>query len=205
VTQQIVFSLAFLLIYSYIAFAHRWRGFAVWLGAGLAVTTSHLLGYGIDFRRLFSINYNVLMIFSGILLIAEILIETRVPAYLAAKLVKAARSYGGAGILICLLSSVISIFVENVATVMIVAPIALELTKKLKVTPVPLMIGIAIASNLQGTATLVGDPPSMILAASENMGFNDFFLLSRQAWDIFCRAARRGGIFFGPVLFRRAQ
>ena len=176
--QGLIFSASFILVYVYIAVAHRWRGYAVWTGAILASVFCLLFGFDVDITLLFSrINYNVLLIFSGILIIAEVLIETGVPAHLAGRLINIARNYGTAALMICAMSSVISVFVENVATVMIVAPIALEVTKKLKANPVPLLIGIAIASNLQGTATLVGDPPSMILAASENMGFNDFFFM----------------------------
>jgi Na+/H+ antiporter NhaD/arsenite permease-like protein len=54
------------------------------------------------------------------------------------------------------------------------APIALELAKKLKINPVNMMIGIAISSNLQGAATLIGDPPSMLLAGFAKMTFFDF-------------------------------
>lgn len=174
-TQGLVFSLCFVAVYGYVAFAHRWRGLAVWLAAATASFVSVLLGAPPDLSVILTINFNVLLIFSGVLLVAEILIETKVPDYLAAKVIGAAGTYGRAALLMCLLSGVISIFVENVATVMIVAPIALEATRRLNVSPVPLLIGIAISSNLQGTATLVGDPPSMILAASERMGFNDFF------------------------------
>jgi Na+/H+ antiporter NhaD/arsenite permease-like protein len=58
---------------------------------------------------------------------------------------------------------------------LIVAPIALSVYKQLKIALIPFLIGIAISSNLQGTATLIGDPPSMILAGMKHMSFNDFF------------------------------
>jgi Na+/H+ antiporter NhaD/arsenite permease-like protein len=73
------------------------------------------------------------------------------------------------------LTGFISAFVENVATVLIVAPIALALAKKLKINPMKMMIAIAISSNLQGTATLIGDPPSMLLGGFAKMNFGDFF------------------------------
>jgi Na+/H+ antiporter NhaD/arsenite permease-like protein len=74
-----------------------------------------------------------------------------------------------------MLTGFISAFVENVATVLIVAPIALALAKKLQINPVNMMIGIIISSNLQGTATLIGDPPSMLLGGFAKMTFSDFF------------------------------
>jgi len=71
-------------------------------------------------------------------------------------------------------------FIENIATVLIVAPVAIELARKADVSPVPVMIGLAVSSNLQGTATLIGDPPSMILAAEMKMNFVDFFFYRGQ-------------------------
>ncbi len=176
-----IFSAAFLAVYGYIAFGSRFRGAVVWAGIAVATAVAHLNGLYVDLGALFSmVNWNVLLIFSGILFTAEVLIDAGVPAHLAARIIAMSRNYGWAAMLICGLSSVISIFVENVATVMIVAPIALEVSRRHNANPVVLLIGIAIASNLQGTGTLVGDPPSMILAASENMSFNDFFFMHNR-------------------------
>jgi len=192
-SSGLIFSLFFLFAYAYIAVAHRKRGFAIWVSVIFAIIFSFIFGCFAGWSELGSIaggiNFSVLLIFSGILLIAEVLIEAGVPGHLAGHIVTHSKNFGQAAIYLCILSSVISIFVENVATVMIVAPIALEVAKKLKANPVVLLIGIAVASNLQGTATLVGDPPSMILAASENMDFNDFFFMNGKP-----------GIFFAVQL-----
>lgn len=178
-TLPVIFSVSFLLVYIYIAFGNRFRGGVVWAGAGLAIGAATLAGLHVDIATILGmVNWNVLLIFSGILFSAEVLIDAGVPSHLAARIISMSRNYGWAAMLICGLSSIISIFVENVATVMIVAPIALEVSRRNNANPVVLLIGIAIASNLQGTGTLVGDPPSMILAASENMGFNDFFFMN---------------------------
>ncbi len=203
-TSGLIFSLFFLFAYAYIAFAHEKRGVAIWVSAILAIVFSFIFGCFAGWSELGSvvggINFSVLLIFSGILLIAEVLIETGVPGYLAAHIVTRSKNYGHAAIYLCILSSVISIFVENVATVMIVAPVALEVAKKLKANPVVLLIGIAIASNLQGTATLVGDPPSMILAASENMNFIDFFFMDGKPGIFF--AVQAGAIVSFLILSR---
>jgi Na+/H+ antiporter NhaD/arsenite permease-like protein len=114
-------------------------------------------------------------IFVGTLVVADIFMESRVPAYIAEIIVRKARNTCWAILLICLLTGAISAFVENVATVLIVAPIALALARKLKINPTNMMIGIAISSNLQGTATLIGDPPSMLLGGFAKMNFGDFF------------------------------
>ena len=126
-------------------------------------------------EALSSINYNVLGVFWGTMVLSGLFIFSGVPAYLATKLVDKAKSVGMAMLFVCLLSGFISSFVENVATVLIVAPIALEVAKKLKANPVPFLIGIAVSANLQGCATMIGDSPSLILALSSGMNFMDFF------------------------------
>lgn len=122
-----------------------------------------------------AINWNVMGIFVGMLAVAEVFMASRVPAYFAEILIDRAPNTAWALIFLCAMSSFISMFVENVATVLIVAPIALSLTKKLKIDPTATLIAIAVCSNLQGTATLIGDPPSMLLAGFAKMNFGDFF------------------------------
>jgi Na+/H+ antiporter NhaD/arsenite permease-like protein len=122
-----------------------------------------------------SINFNVLAVFLGTMVLSGLFIFSAVPAFLATKLVDRAKNIGMALLLVCLLSGFISSFVENVATVLIVAPIAFEVARKLKVNPVPFLIGIAVSANLQGCATMIGDSPSLILALSSGMNFMDFF------------------------------
>ena len=122
-----------------------------------------------------SINYNVLGVFMGTMILSGLFIFSSVPAYFATKLVDRSKTVGMALLSVCLLSGFISSFVENVATVLIVAPIAFEVAKKLKANPIPFLIGIAVSSNLQGCATMIGDSPSIILALSSGMNFMDFF------------------------------
>lgn len=122
-----------------------------------------------------SINWNVMGIFVGTLIVADIFMESRVPAYMAEVIVRRASNTARAILFICLLTGFISAFVENVATVLIVAPIALSLARKLNIKPTNMMIAIAVSSNLQGTATLIGDPPSMLLGGFAGMNFVDFF------------------------------
>ena len=122
-----------------------------------------------------AVNWNVMGIFVGTLILADIFMQSRVPAYIAEIVVDKAKSTAWAILFICALSGFISAFVENVATVLIVAPIALALAKKLKIDPTNMMIAIAISSNLQGAATLIGDPPSMLLGGFAKMNFGDFF------------------------------
>jgi Na+/H+ antiporter NhaD/arsenite permease-like protein len=121
------------------------------------------------------------------------------PAYIAEIIVNRAKNTAWAMLAICALTSFISAFVENVATVLIVAPIALTLSRKLKINPINIMIGIAISSNLQGTATLIGDPPSMLLGGFAKMNFMDFFIYSGRPSIFF--AVELGAITSFVVLY----
>lgn len=132
--------------------------------------------YAISHSFLELINWNILMIYVGSMIIAALFIYSKVPSRIADLIVLHSPNTGIAVVLILVMTGIISIFVENVATVLVMAPIALSLSKKLKLNPIPFMIGLAVMSNLEGTATLVGDPPSMIFASYAGYNFNDFFV-----------------------------
>lgn len=144
------------------------------------------------------INWNILMIYVGSMTIAALFIYSKVPARIADWLVEHSRSTGVAVVLILAMTGIISIFVENVATVLVMAPIALALSKKLKLNPIPFMIGLAVMSNLEGTATLVGDPPSMIFASYAGYNFNDFFVSNGKLSIFFIVQA---GMIAGCIFF----
>lgn len=127
-------------------------------------------------QALTSINWNVIGIFVGNLIVADILVESRAPAYLAEVIVQRSRNTAWAILFICTLTGFVSAFVDNVATVLLVAPVALSIAHKLNLNPKRMLIGIAISSNLQGAATLIGDTPSMLLANAAGMDFVDFFV-----------------------------
>lgn len=152
------------------------------------------------------INWNILMIYVGSMIIAALFIYSRVPARIADALVTVSPSTGIAVILILAMTGIISIFVENVATVLVMAPIALALSKKLKLNPVPFMIGLALMSNLEGTATLVGDPPSMIFASYAHYTFNDFFVhQGKISIFFFIQAGMLVGCIFFYCFFSKAK
>ena len=198
---KILVTLVFCLVYFYLILFKHHRGVAVWCGVVVLGILS--LFSATSFLSLRDIpgfiNWNVLGIFAGTLVLAEIFIFSKVPVLLADILVDHSKNVGMAILWICALASFISAFVENVATVLIVAPIALALSKKLRVSPVPFLISLAIASNLQGTATLIGDPPSMILAGNLKMSFNDFFVYMGKPSIFF--AVELGGLSSFLVLY----
>lgn len=143
------------------------------LGAGALIIILGAVPLWTAFSQL--INWNVLMIYVGSLAIAELFLYSRVPAHIADIIVAKSPNSGLAIVAILIMTGLISAFVENVATVLVMAPIALALCRKLKIDPTYFMVGLAVMANLQGTATLVGDPPSMIFASFSGYTFNDFF------------------------------
>lgn len=152
------------------------------------------------------INWNVLMIYIGSMIIAALFIYSKAPARIADSLIKISPSSGIAMVLILAMTGIISIFVENVATVLVMAPIALALCKKLDLKPVNFMVGLAVMSNLEGTATLVGDPPSMIFASFAGYTFNDFFVHNgRLSIFFFIQTGLLVGCAFFYLIFRNAR
>ena len=151
-----------------------------------------------------SININVLGIFLGTMILSGLFIYSGVPAYLASMLVDKSKSICMAMLLVCGLSGFISSYTENVATVLIVAPIALEIARAININPVPLLIGVALSANLQGTATMIGDSPSIILAMQSGMNFNDFFWMQGKPGIFFAvQLGAIGAFFILWLIFKR--
>jgi Na+/H+ antiporter NhaD/arsenite permease-like protein len=122
-----------------------------------------------------AINWNVIGIFFGMLILTDLFLESRMPEVLAASVARRSTTVGGAVLGMAILASILSAFLDNVAVVLIFAPIAIALAHQLKAPATPFLIGIALSSNLQAAALLVGDPPAMILGTYAGLSFNDFF------------------------------
>jgi len=135
-----------------------------------------LLGI-LPLNQVFSaIDWNVLMMIAGTMGSVYLFIESKMPALMADLIVEKTGNVKWTIIALSLFSGIISAFVDNVATVLMVAPVALTLSKKLNISPVNSIIAISIASNLQGAATLVGDTTSILLGGYTGMDFLDFFM-----------------------------
>jgi len=124
-----------------------------------------------------ALNWNVLGIFFGTMILAELFVMSGAPAYMATRMVNASGSATLALLTIAAFAGILSAVIENVATVFIVAPLAIETARRVKVSPVPVMIAVAVSANLQGVATMIGDSPSIILATAARMTFMDFFVI----------------------------
>lgn len=123
-----------------------------------------------------SINYNVLMMIAGTMGTVALFIESKMPALLADIIIDRAKNMKIMILTLSIFAGLISAFVDNVATVLMVVPVAITISKKINQSPIPAVIAISIASNLQGAATLVGDTTSILLAGYNNMNFLDFFI-----------------------------
>ena len=171
---------------------HRWL---VALGAALVFL---LIGILPPSAALGAINWNVLMMLAGTMATVELFIQSRMPGLMAEKLLQKVPTIQWAAVALSVFSGVISAFVDNVATVLMVAPVGLAVARQLKTNPVPLLIAIAVSSNLQGAATLVGDTTSILLAGYMNMSFNDFFWFRGRPGIAF--AVEAGALLTIPVL-----
>jgi Na+/H+ antiporter NhaD/arsenite permease-like protein len=122
-----------------------------------------------------TVDWNVILMIAGTMGIVSLFIESKMPSLLADYIIERTPNIKWAVISLSLFAGIISAFVDNVATVLMVAPVALTIAKKLKISPVSSIIAIAVASNLQGAATLVGDTTSILLGGYANLNFLDFF------------------------------
>ena len=121
-----------------------------------------------------SLDFNVLMMIAGTMGLVALFIESKMPSLLADIIMEKVPNIQMAAVALALFSGVISAFVDNVATVLMVAPVALAICQKLNTNPIPFIIGVAVSSNLQGAATLVGDTTAIMLGSALDMSFMDF-------------------------------
>jgi len=121
------------------------------------------------------VDWNVILMIAGTMGIVDLFIESRMPSRLADLIIRRTKSIKWTVVALSVFAGIISAFVDNVATVLMVAPVAITIAAKLKISPVPSVIAIAVASNLEGAATLVGDTTSILLGGYAGMDFLDFF------------------------------
>ncbi len=161
--------------------------YKAWIALGVACLFI-VLGYS-PLSDVFSdaMNWNVFMIIGGTMIVVSQFIESGMPALLADWMMRRVSSTKWAIILLAAFAGLVSAFVDNVATVLIVAPIALDIAKKTKMSPVPLIIAVSVFANIQGFATLVGDTTSVMLAGVQfaDMNFFEFFIVEGKIGPFF--------------------
>ena len=122
-----------------------------------------------------SLDLNVLLMIGGTMGLVRLFIDSHMPDRMAEWLMERVPNVQWAAVCLSLFAGIISAFVDNVATVLMVAPVAIAVCRKLDTNPVPFIISIAVSSNLQGAATLVGDTTAIMLGSALDMSFADFF------------------------------
>ena len=122
-----------------------------------------------------AINWNVLGIYWGFMMVSYAFMKSGMPELIANKFLVKVKTEKYVIFSLCVFTALISSFMENVATVLIVAPIAIAMAKKLKSSLFPYLVAIAISSNVVTTVSMIADPPSLILAMETGMGFLDFY------------------------------
>lgn len=146
-----------------------------------------------------SLDFNVLLIIGGTMGIVRLFIDSRMPERLADLIMKRVPNVRWAAVGLSLFAGLISAFVDNVATVLMVAPVAVAVCRKLKTNPVPFIICIAVSSNLQGAATLVGDTTAIMLGSALHMSFADFFWYHGRPAIFF--AVELGAVLSALIIF----
>ena len=121
-----------------------------------------------------AIDWNVLMMLAGTMGTVFLFIESKMPNRLADLMLKKTPNVMWVAVAMSLFAGIVSAFVDNVATVLMIAPVGLAICKKLNMSPVAMLICISVSSNLQGAATLVGDTTSIMLGGYADMNFLEF-------------------------------
>ncbi|MFN4216181.1 MAG: ArsB/NhaD family transporter [Brevinematales bacterium] len=124
-----------------------------------------------------SVDWNVIFLLVSMMIIVAITKQTGIFQYVAIKMAKVAR--GNPITIMILLSAVtalFSAFLDNVTTVLILVPVAILITQELEISPTPYVVSLAMASNVGGTATLIGDPPNIMIASAGGLSFNSFLI-----------------------------
>ena len=124
-----------------------------------------------------SIDFNTIGLLVGMMIVVGVLQQTGFFGYVA---IKQAKAVQGDPWKIMLVFSIItglgSAFLDNVTTVLLIVPVTLAITKTLQLPPIPFIITEILMSNIGGTATLIGDPPNIMIGSAENLGFLDFIV-----------------------------
>ncbi len=192
----------FFAIYCLMLFLPDHRALVAAIGACIML----LLSYITLNQALSAVDWNIILMLAGTMGVVELFIQSRMPARISELLLTLVPNACWAVIILSIFSGLISAFVDNVATVLMLAPIGLAVSKKLGISPVPTVIAIAVSSNLQGAATLVGDTTSILLGSYANMTFFDFFWLNGRPgifWVVELGALATIPVFL--VLFRKLR
>ncbi len=161
------------LVYALIVAERLNRSIIALLGAGLMIA-SGVLDQAEAIR---GIDFNTIALLTGMMVLVSIARRSGMFEYLAIWSAKRGRAEPWRMLLILsLTTAVLSAFLDNVTTVLLIAPVTLSVTRRLGVAPYPFLFAEVLASNIGGTATLIGDPPNIIIGSAAHLSFDDFVL-----------------------------
>ena len=193
---QVIAIVLFILMYVVMIAKTEWRIYAIWGVAVLFVLLGILERNPLYWLSV--INWNVIMMIGGTMVTVYYFIESKMPNRLAEIILEKCPTVMWVIILMSLFAGAVSAFIDNVATVLMIAPVGLAICKKLKISPVSMLLAIAVSSNLQGAATLVGDTTSIMLGAYAKMNFMEFFFMHGKPGIFF--AVELGALLTVPVM-----
>ncbi|MEW6726992.1 MAG: ArsB/NhaD family transporter [Bacillota bacterium] len=171
--QVTIATAVFLITYAVIVSEKVHRAVAAFCGAALVV----LVGILEPERAVHAIDWNTIGLLVGMMIIVGITRETGVFEFLAIKAAKAAKGQPLAIMAsLAAVTAVLSAFLDNVTTVLLVVPVTFAIAKKLEINPLPFIIAEILSSNIGGTATLIGDPPNIMIGSATHLGFLDFMI-----------------------------
>lgn len=169
-------------------------------GAALMVGLGRILGFYSEEAALAAIDFNTLGLLLGMMILVAMLEPTGFFQYLA---VLAARSSKGKPmrlfILLGVITTVLSMFLDNVTTVVLIAPVTILICEIMGISVLPFLVSEALLSNTGGVATLVGDPPNVLIGSAAGLSFNDFLIYSMPIVLV----AWAGALFLLRYLFRK--
>ncbi len=163
----------FALTYVIMLSVPKYRHYAALAVAGIYV----VMGVVAPSEAFGAVDWNVIMMLAGMMGVVYLCIESKMPAAVADIIVNKLKSVKLIFVAMALFAGLVSAFIDNVATVLMVAPIAVAIAKKFDISPVKTVLTVAVSSNLQGAATLVGDTTSILLGGYAGMDFLDFFIM----------------------------
>ena len=163
--------LIFIVVYVLLLLLPNYRAVSALAAAGIFI----LLGIVPLGEAAEAIDWNVLLMLAGTMGTVDLFIRSNMPNRLSDRLVSLLPSVKWLIIALALFAGLVSAFVDNVATVLMLAPVGMAIARKLGISPVAPILAIAVSSNLQGAATLVGDTTSILLGGHMGLDFMDFF------------------------------
>lgn len=170
----IIFGLAYLIIVT----ERIHKTIVALSGAALMITLGVVTQDEAFYSHEFGVDYNVVFLLIGMMVIVNIVRETGLFEVLAIWAAQHARARPfRMVVLLAILTAGLSAMLDNVTTVLLMAPVTLAITKRLELNPVSFLVVEAVASNIGGTATLVGDPPNIMIASKAELGYLDFLII----------------------------